>query len=101
MMADAYDIDGQPRLVQTATGCQVDIGADSATLDCIATPTASSPCYTWRIIPNSTIQLQSTPSLLSPTWTPASPTTNVPTPTWTFAPTSTPTHLYYRLLWIR
>lgn len=101
-MADGYDIDGQPRLVETLhEGFKVEIGADSATLDCIATPTAADPSYVWRVVPGSYLQLESTPSLYG-TWNAAAPPATVTNDTWSFIPApSAPTRLFYRLLWIR
>jgi formylglycine-generating enzyme required for sulfatase activity len=102
MMEDSYDIDGQARLsMTTQTNLLVDIGADSAALDCIAVPCATNPAYVWRVVPGSCIQLESTPSL-DGTWNAAADSATVTNNTWSWIPDgSTPTRLFYRLLWIR
>jgi hypothetical protein len=74
-MLEAVDyFDGQRR-VEPGNGSdggdsRVDIGADEAAVDAYSAPTADDPAWTWRVVQDAHLQLQSTTNLLLPaSWT--------------------------------
>lgn len=103
MMADAYDIDGQARIVQTSTGDQVDIGADAAAMDAVSGPTADSPFGVWRVVPGSLVKLQSCDSLDGgDNWQDVGEPFTVQGDTWSKEGTPDASGArFYRLLWVR
>ena len=107
-MTNAYDIDGQSRLVLTDDNpdpegkYQVDIGADAASLDAVASPTADAPYWVWRVIPGSRLQLQSATSLVSSDWQDEGDSFTVFEDTWKLEESFDGTEpRFYRLLWVR
>ena len=102
-MDDAYDMDGQPRLAETTSGPQADIGADAAMLDAIGAPTSDSPYGVWRVIPGALVQLQSCTSLgVIDDWQDLGAPFTVDGDRWSKEdPIDGAGVRFYRLLWVR
>jgi hypothetical protein len=106
-MPDACDMDGQRR-VEPGNGSdgrdtRVDIGADEAAVDAVSAPTADDPAWTWRVVPDASLQLQSTTNLLLPaSWTNEGAAFTATNQVWKLTELFTGTGaLFRRLIWLK
>ena len=100
-MPDACDMDGQRRV--GANDTRVDIGADEAALDAVSAPTADDPAWTWRVVPDASLQLQSTTNLLLPaSWTNEGAAFTATNQVWKLTEPFTGTGaLFRRIIWLK
>lgn len=103
-MPDACDFDGQRRVEPGEEGdgrdIWVDIGTDEAALDAVEAPSAASPWWTWRVVLDAKLQLQSTTGLLGSEWEDAAEPFSASGQTWTLdEPFTGHGKKFYRLIW--
>lgn len=107
-MPEAVDwFDGQRR-VEPGDGSdgrdvRVDIGADEAAVDAYSGPTADDPAWTWRVVQDARLQLQSTTNLLLPaSWTNEGAAFTATNQVWKLTEPFTGTGaLFRRLIWLK
>ena len=103
-MPDACDFDGQRCVESGEEGdgrdIWVDIGTDEAALDAVEVPSAASPWWTWRVVLDANLRLQSTTGLPGMEWEDAAEPFTATGQTWTLdEPFTGYGKKFYRLIW--
>ena len=106
-MPEASDFEGQRR-VETGTegdgrDIWVDVGADEAAQDAILAPAPGAPFWTWRVVMDARLQLQSAVTLMDgAAWQDSGEPFTATEQTWTLdEPFDGTGKRFYRLIWIR
>ena len=106
-MSEAYDFDGQRRVMtgeeDDGRDIWVDVGTDEAAQDAVAAPTVANPRWTWRVVMDARLQLQSSTNLMDgASWADDGAAFTATNQTWTLdEPFEEPGKRFYRLLWIK
>ena len=106
-MPEAYDFDGQRRVEVGAEGdgrdIWVDVGTDEAAQNAVGAPTPGESAWTWRVVQDARLQLQSTSDLLNGgSWMDAGEAFTATNQTWTLKePFEGKGAKFYRLIWLK
>lgn len=106
-MPEASDLDGQRRVEVGEEGdgrdIWVDVGADEAVNDAVDAPSAGYPFWTWRVVLDSRLQLQSSTNLLDgASWKNSGAAFTATNQTWSLdEPFDGKWKRFYRLIWLK
>ena len=112
-MPEAYDLDGQRRVEKgeeqdmqdgkDGKDIWVDVGADEAAQDAVGGPIGDDSIWTWRVVMDARLQLQSTTNLLKgASWTDAGEPFTATNQVWTLdEPFEGKGARFYRLIWLK